>query len=120
MTTALQDRDLQRRDALRRAIEVNKRRAQLKEELAAGQVHIEDLLQDPPWWALRMDVVQVLLACPRIWRRKAHRALVAAEADALTTIEGLGSRRRELLLSHLHREHPAVWALWNHLVDRAG
>lgn len=117
MSAAVQDRESQRQAALRRANEVTSRRHQLKEALAGGQVHIEDLLQSPPEWALRMAVADVLLACPRIWRVKAHRALVAAQADELVTVEALGPRRRELLLSYLHREHPGPWALWNAMVD---
>ena len=61
----------QRMDALRRANEIRVRRAQLKKDLKAGTVKIEDVLSRPPQYVETAKVIDILMAVPKFGRVKA-------------------------------------------------
>lgn len=98
-------------------LETRRRRADLKSALTAGTIHVADVLADPPPHAEAMPVVALLLACPRIYRMKARRALTAAGISELTTVNDLTERQYRALLAFFRNQHPSVWALWRHLAD---
>lgn len=66
---------------------------------------------------MRLDVV--LLALPRIWRRKAERALVAARIPADARLDELTDRQRGELVEHFRQCHPGIWAHWQVMWHRA-
>jgi hypothetical protein len=100
-------------------VESKQGRAELKEQLRAGQIHLADLLSETPAFAEGMWLIEVLTALPRIWRRKAQRALLAADAEERTRLGNLSERQCRLLLAHFQLHHPAIWALWNVMARRA-
>lgn len=95
------------------ATEVRSRRSALKRQLTNGEIHLDELLANPPDWAERMRLVHVLKALPRISRKTAERALAAAQASEFTTLDGLSDRQRLQLFEHFKSRMPAVWDLWN-------
>lgn len=87
--------------ALARADNVRVARAQLKRELAAGEIVPSQVLIDTPPYAQRMLVV-TLLAAPRMQgRAKALRHLVACRIGEGRTIEALSERQRDALIERL-------------------
>ena len=93
----------QRRDALRRANEVRVRRAQLKKELKAGLVRIDQVLDNPPEYVGTAKVFDILLAAPRFGRVKAARFLKHCRISQSKTVGGLSERQRAELVGLLRR-----------------
>jgi hypothetical protein len=93
----------QRMDALSRANEVRVSRAQLKKELKAGRVRIDDLLDDPPEYVGTAKVFDILLAVPKFGRVKAARFLKHCRISQSKTVGGLSERQRTELVGLLRR-----------------
>ena len=93
----------QRMDALRQANGIRTARAQLKRDLKAGRVTIQDLLSAPPEYILTAKVFDVLLAVPKYGRVKANRVLNQCRISPAKTIGGLSERQRVELVSLLCR-----------------
>ncbi len=89
--------------ALRRANEIRTRRAQLKRDLKAGKVKIEQLLLDPPEYVLSAKAFDMILAVPKYGRVKANKILVSCRISPSKTIGGLSPRQRTELVSMLRR-----------------
>ncbi|MFN8186184.1 MAG: integration host factor, actinobacterial type [Gaiellales bacterium] len=89
----------QRMDALARANEVRVRRAQLKRDLKAGAVQIDEILADPPDYVGTAKVFDVLLAVPKFGRVKAGRFLNQCRISQSKTVAGLSERQREELVN---------------------
>ncbi len=93
----------QRMDALRRANEIRVRRAQLKKDLKAGSMRIEQILSDPPEYVETAKVVDILMAVPKFGRVKAARFLNQCRISQSKTVGGLSERQRAELVSLLRR-----------------
>jgi len=93
----------QRLRALRRANEVRIGRAQLKKELAAGTVRIEEILAQPPEVAKTAKVSELLLALPRVGRSRVARALAHCRISESKTASRLSERQRAELISLFRR-----------------
>ena len=93
----------QRMEALRRANEIRVRRAQLKKDLKAGTVRVEDVLLDPPDWVETAKVFDILMAVPKLGRVKAARFLNQCRVSQSKTVGGLSERQRAELVSLLRR-----------------
>jgi hypothetical protein len=93
----------QRMEALRRANEIRVRRAQLKKDLKAGTVKIEDILGDPPEYVETAKVIDILMAVPKFGRVKAARFLNQCRISQSKTVGGLSERQRAELVSLLRR-----------------
>ena len=94
---------VQRMDALQRANQIRTRRAQLKRDLKAGRVSIQDLLRNPPEYLETAKVFDMLLAVPKYGRVKVNKILVTCRISPSKTIGGLSERQRNELVSLLHR-----------------
>jgi hypothetical protein len=90
-------------DALQRANEIRTRRAQLKRDLKAGRVSIQDLLLKPPEYLETAKVFDMLLAVPKYGRVKVNKILVGCRISPSKTIGGLSERQRSELVSLLRR-----------------
>lgn len=90
-------------EALRQANGIRTARAQLKRDLKAGRVTIQNLLADPPEYVLTAKVFDVLLAVPKYGRVKANRVLNQCRISPAKTIGGLSERQRGELVSLLRR-----------------
>jgi hypothetical protein len=94
---------VQRMDALQRANQIRTRRAQLKRDLKAGRVSIQDLLKNPPDYLETAKVFDMLLAVPKYGRVKVNKILVTCRISPSKTIGGLSERQRNELVSLLRR-----------------
>ena len=93
----------QRMEALKRANDIRVRRAQLKKDLKEGNVHIEEILLDPPEYVMTAKVFDMLLAVPKYGRVKTNRILNQCRISPSKTIGGLSERQRTELVSLLRR-----------------
>ena len=93
----------QRMEALQRANDVRVQRAQLKRDLKAGQVHIEQILLDPPGFVSTAKVFDMLMAVPKFGRVKAARFLNMCRISQSKTVGGLSERQRTELIGLFHR-----------------
>ena len=93
----------QRMEALRRANEIRVRRAQLKKDLKAGRVQVEEVLLEPPDWVGTAKVFDVLMAVPKLGRVKAARLLNQCRISQSKTVGGLSDRQRAELVGLLRR-----------------
>jgi hypothetical protein len=89
--------------ALSRANEIRRRRARLKQELAAGTLRIVDVLADPPVYAETAKVRQLLVQLPHVGPVKANRLLLHCRIADGKTVAGLSARQRAALIEELSR-----------------
>ena len=89
--------------ALRRANEIRTARAQLKRDLKAGKVRIEQLLRDPPEYVLSAKAFDMIVAVPKYGRVKVNRILTQCRISPSKTIGGLSERQRGELVTYLRR-----------------
>jgi len=90
-------------NALRRANEIRTKRAQLKRDLKAGKVKVEQLLLDPPEWVESAKAFDMILAVPKYGRVKANKVLSQCRISPSKTIGGLSERQRTELVTMLRR-----------------
>jgi hypothetical protein len=93
----------QRLRALRRANEIRTRRAQLKRDLKAGKVKVEQLLADPPDYLMSAKAFDMIIAVPKYGRVKANKILTQCRISPSKTIGGLSERQRGELVAYLRR-----------------
>ena len=89
--------------ALRRANEIRTARAQLKRDLKAGKVKIEQLLRDPPEYVESAKAFDMIVAVPKYGRVKANKILTQCRISPSKTIGGLSERQRAELVAFLRR-----------------
>ena len=89
--------------ALRRANQIRSARAQLKRDLKAGKVRIEQLLADPPEYVLSAKTFDMIVAVPKYGRVKANKILNQCRISPSKTIGGLSERQRGELVAFLRR-----------------
>ncbi len=90
----------QRLQALQHANEIRAHRARVKVRLAAGEVGLVDLIDDP--YMATAKVVEFLRCIPKIGKVKAHRALQASGVSPSKTFSGMTERQWRSLASLLH------------------
>ncbi|HVP74748.1 MAG TPA: integration host factor, actinobacterial type [Gaiellaceae bacterium] len=100
MVTSIRSHD-RRMIALRRANEVRIARARLKRDLREGNVRIEQILAEPPEQVSTAQVLDLLLAVPKIGPVKAARLLNTARVGQSKTVGGLTDRQRGHLIELL-------------------
>jgi hypothetical protein len=91
----------QRMDALSRANEVRRLRAQLKRDLKARRVSIGALLLDPPAYLEAAKVFDLVLAVPQVGSVKATKILDSCRVSPRKTFGGLSERQRAELAARL-------------------
>lgn len=89
----------QRLEALQRANEIRTKRAQLKKDLKHGDVHISQILSDPPEYIKTAKVVDVLLAIPNCGKVKSAKVLNHCRISPNKTVSGLSERQRRELIA---------------------
>lgn len=99
--------DEQRAQARERALAARRARADLKHQLASGELTVAEVLtlartnSDLGLAASKLRMDEVLLAVPRIGETKADALLVSAGISGNRRIKGLGRLQRERLLQGL-------------------
>ncbi len=93
--------DEARRQALHKAAEARKIRAELKQQLKAGEIGFSDVLsraeQDDV--VARTRVSAVIEALPRVGRVRARRLMERLDISPSRRVRGLGTNQRHRLLS---------------------
>ncbi|MBC8364774.1 MAG: integration host factor [Actinobacteria bacterium] len=93
--------DEQRRQALAKAAEARRVRAEVKEQLKAGSLDLAGLLElaDADQIIAKMKVVSVLESLPRLGKVKSRRAMDEIGINGNRRLRGLGSHQRAELLA---------------------
>lgn len=98
--------------ALRLANEVRGRRKELKADLRAGQVLLADVLFSEAPYLQTMRVREILLAVPRLGKKKADRALATCQITHTAPLRRISPKTRELLLEALVYRCPSIDFGW--------
>jgi hypothetical protein len=93
----------QRLRTLEQANEVRSARAKLKQQLAAGEIELAEILTQPPECARTLRVHDLLLVLPKIGSVKAGRILAHCSIAHSKTLAGLSHRQRAELLNLFRR-----------------
>ena len=93
----------QRMEALKRANDIRVKRAQLKKDLKAGNVRVEEILAAPPEYVETAKVFDMLMAVPKFGRVKAARFLNQCRISQSKTVGGLSDRQRAELIGLFNR-----------------
>ena len=90
----------QRQDALKKAAEARRARAELKERLKMGSLTLRELLQQAPDDDMvgKMKVLAVLESLPGVGKVRARRTMEAFEISETRRVRGLGDQQRRKLL----------------------
>ena len=90
----------QRADALAKAAEARKRRAEVKAELKSGTRSLADVLRNADGDATlgKMKVSTVLESLPGVGKVRAQKIMEELDISATRRVRGLGTKQREHLL----------------------
>jgi hypothetical protein len=92
----------QRREALAKAAEARRKRADLKGKLKTGQLSLRDLLdrrQDDI--IAKMKVSSVLESLPGVGKVRARKMMERLDISATRRVRGLGAKQKQALLGEL-------------------
>ncbi len=94
--------DADRKKALQKALEVRKRRAQLRADLKRGKVKLASVLKkaDDPVVG-RMKVSTLLESLPGLGKVRSRKVMERIGISSSRRIQGLGSKQKEALLKEL-------------------
>ncbi|MEA4882899.1 MAG: integration host factor, actinobacterial type [Clostridia bacterium] len=88
--------------ALKKAQEVRSKRAQIRENLKAGQMGLEEILGKAEDEVIgKMRVAYLLESLPRIGRVRSRQIMEEIGIDESRRVQGLGVRQKEALLKKL-------------------
>lgn len=89
-----------RKQALEKAAQARRQRAELKEKLKMGSIHLSDLFAKAKEDEIvgKMKVLAVLESLPGVGKIKARRLMDEIGISESRRIRGLGSQQREALL----------------------
>ena len=89
----------QRKEALAKAAEARKKRAELKAELKSGKRSLQDVLNSQGNETVgKMKVSTVLESLPGVGKVRATKIMEELDISATRRIRGLGAKQREMLL----------------------
>lgn len=94
----------QRRDALRKAAEARRKRAELKEQLKSGRTTLRELLERTSDGIVgKMKVSTVLESLPGVGRVRARKLMERLDISESRRMRGLGAKQKENLLNEFAR-----------------
>lgn len=96
--------DEQRKAALEKAAAARHARAELRENIKAGKVTLEDVFNMDDDIALRMKVSALIEALPGYGKAKAAKIMDELGISASRRIQGLGIRQKEQLVEKLGKQ----------------
>jgi hypothetical protein len=88
----------QRTQALAKAAEARKKRAELKGELKSGKKSLKDVLSQGDDTVGKMKVSTVLESLPGVGKVRAQKLMEELDISASRRVRGLGAKQREMLL----------------------
>jgi hypothetical protein len=94
----------QRREALKKAAEARKKRAELKEQLKSGRTTLRELLDRTDDGVVgKMKVSTVLESLPGVGRVRARKLMERLDISESRRMRGLGAKQKEALLTEFSR-----------------
>jgi hypothetical protein len=94
----------QRRDALKKAAEARRKRAELKEQLKSGRTTLRELLDRTGDGVVgKMKVSTVLESLPGVGRVRARKLMERLDISESRRMRGLGAKQKEALLTEFSR-----------------
>ena len=94
----------QRRDALQKAAEARRKRAELKEQLKSGRTTLRELLERTDDGVVgKMKVSTVLESLPGVGRVRARKLMERLDISDSRRMRGLGAKQKENLLNEFAR-----------------
>jgi hypothetical protein len=93
----------QRREALAKAAEARRKRAELKERLKGGRTSLRDVLAMRDDVVAKMKVSSVLEAMPGMGKVRARKLMERLDISASRRVRGLGAKQREALLDEFSK-----------------
>ena len=95
----------QRREALAKAAEARKARAQLKEQLKAGTMQLKDILAKQSDAIVgKMKVSAVLEAMPGVGKVRARKLMERLDISSSRRVRGLGAKQKEALMTEFAKK----------------
>ncbi len=97
--------DEQRKQALQKAAEARRKRAELKGELKSGKRTLTDVLSEQDNDTVgKMKVSNVLESLPGVGKVRARKIMEKLDISATRRIKGLGPKQRESLLGEFAKK----------------
>ena len=94
----------QRREALAKAAEARRKRAELKGQLKSGQTALKDVLNRREDEVVgKMKVSAVLEALPGVGKVRARKLMERLDISASRRVRGLGAKQKEALLNEFSK-----------------
>ena len=99
--------DQARREALAKAAEARRVRAELKQQLKDGTVTLAEVLEraDREETVGKTKVAAVLEAMPKVGKVRARNLMERLDISPSRRLRGLGANQRERLLAEFHGDH---------------
>jgi hypothetical protein len=95
----------QRRQALEKAAEARRKRAELKGELKSGKRSLKDLLETQNDDTVgKMKVSTVLESLPGVGKVKARKIMEQLDISATRRVRGLGAKQKSALLAEFSKK----------------
>jgi hypothetical protein len=88
----------QRKEALAKAAEARRRRAELKDKLKRSEMSLRDVLNSDSDVVGKMKVSSVLESLPGVGKVRARKLMERLDISSTRRVRGLGAKQREALL----------------------
>ena len=96
--------DEQRKQALEKAAEARKKRAELKGQLKSGKLTLTDVLARGDDTVGKMKVSTVLESLPGVGKVRARKIMEKLDISASRRVRGLGAKQRESVLAEFAKK----------------
>ena len=96
--------DEQRKQALEKAAEARRKRAELKGQLKSGKLNLTDVLSRGDDTVGKMKVSTVLESLPGVGKVRARKIMEKLDISASRRVRGLGAKQRESLLGEFAKK----------------
>ncbi len=95
----------QRKEALAKAAEARRKRAELKEKLKSGEVTLPDVLDSKGDDIIgKMKVSAVLEALPGVGKVRARKIMEKLDISSTRRVRGLGAKQKDALLAEFEQK----------------
>lgn len=96
--------DEQRKQALEKAAEARRKRAELKGQLKSGKLNLTDVLSRGDDTVGKMKVSTVLESLPGVGKVRARKIMEKLDISASRRVRGLGAKQRDSLLGEFAKK----------------
>ena len=96
--------DEQRKQALEKAAEARRKRAEIKGQLKSGKLTLKDMLSRQDDTVGKMKVSTVLESLPGVGKVRARKIMEKLDISASRRVRGLGAKQRDSLLTEFTKK----------------